>query len=220
MNSLRITFLFLAAVTVVSACDMYKEPKMNLSKPELVYETHMEQIPADKIDDLSLSILANQYSRYGDGPLELTLTYDPKSRTNTAMRALNTLRDIEEKLEKKGFANIKTDTIPVEGEPSSLMVMYPSAQARPPSDCADMPGLQNNNTYRDIDEYRIGCGVETLMAKQIYRPTDLRGRGGDVMGINDGRRIVNVMDTYHILNERQAAGDLEETLERDNIGSE
>ncbi len=212
--------LFLGCL-LVAGCTQTTPSMMNTSPIELRSETHMEQIPLEHIDDLSMSILAQQYTRYGDGPLELTMTYDPKSKSYTAMKALHTLKGVEEKLATKGLANVKMDTLAVEGQKPALMVMYPSVQAQAPSDCGAMPGLNDNITGRELlAPYKFGCGVETMMARQVYRPADLRGRGGEVMGVNDGRRISNVMTTYHTLNERQATGDLVETLERENIQSE
>lgn len=206
---------------LLAACTQTTPSMMNTSPIELRSETHMEQIPVEHVDDLSIAILAQQYTRFGDGPLELTMTYDPKSKSYTAMKALHTLKEVEDKLSVKGITNVKMDTLAVDGQKPALMVMYPSVQAQAPSDCGPMPGLNDNVTGREIvGPYKFGCGVETLMARQVYRPADLRGRGGEVMDVNDGRRISNVMTTYHTLNERQATGDLVETLERENIQSE
>lgn len=149
------------------------------------------------------------------------MTYDPKSKDFTAMKALHTLKGVEEKLAKKGLGNLKLDTLAVEGQQPSLMVMYPSTHAQAPSDCGAMPGLNDNITGRELLEpYKFGCGVETMLARQIYRPADLKGRGGEVMGPSSSRRISSVMETYHTLNEAQAAGALGETLEREDLGTE
>lgn len=209
------------ACFLIAACTQATPSMVNTSMPELRSETHMEQIPADKVDDLSVAILAQQYSRFGIGPLELTMTYDPKSKTYTAMKALHTLKQVEDKLATKGLTNVKMDTLAVEGQKPSLMVMYPSTHAQAPSDCGAMPGLNDNVTGREIVKpYKFGCGVETMLAKQIYRPADLQGVGGEVMGMNEGRRISSVMETYHTLNEQQASGALGDTLERDNLQAE
>lgn len=202
------------------ACTQTTPSMMNTSMVELNTETHVEQIPGDMINETTLSILAHQYTKHGDGPLELTMTYDPASKVHTAKKSLLKLKEVEKMLAKKGLGNIKTDALPLEGLEPVLMVMYPSVQAQAPSDCGAMPGLFNNKTDRFIDNYKFGCGTETLLAKQISRPADLRGRGGDVVGPADGRRITSVLETYHTLNEQQASGALQEGLERENLISE
>ena len=215
--------VFLTALlgcALVAGCTQSTPSMMNTSKPELVSETHIEQIPSENVDDIAIAILADQYSRFGNGPLELTMTYDPKSKNYTAMKARHSLSSVKAKLAKKGITNVKLDTLAVEGETPSLMVMYPSVVAQGPSDCGVMPGLEDYQTTRHIGMYQFGCATETLLAKQVARPSDLQGRGGNVMGVNEGRRITNVMETYHTLNEDQAAGALTETLERDGLQAE
>jgi type IV pilus biogenesis protein CpaD/CtpE len=215
----------MGCIALGACAQQYSPSLMNTSKIELSRETHMEQIPHNMVDDLSMAILADQYTRYGTGPLELTMTYDPSSKTFTAMKALQELKKAEGMLKKKGIAGVKTSTLPVAGESPALMVLYPSAKAQAPSSCGTMPGLTNNATdvQRDIDNgYRIGCGIETMLAQQVYRPADLEGRGGDAMGVNEGRRLTNVVETYHVLNDREEAGelDLQRTLEREALESE
>jgi type IV pilus biogenesis protein CpaD/CtpE len=202
---------------LLTGCTQTTPSMMNTSKAELVDETHMEQIPYDKLDDISMAILANQYSRYGDGQLELTMAYDPSSKNFTAMHARNKLKELEKMLAMKGVTSVKTSTLAMKGEAPSLMVMYPSVSAQAPSDCDHMPGVKDNKTGRFLGNYKFGCSVEMFTAQQVYRPSDLRGRGGEAMGVNEGRRITSVMETYHTLNDRQASGELEDILERDDL---
>lgn len=217
--------LVLGCAALGACAQQYTPSLMNTSKIELERETHMEQIPLNMVDDLSMAILADQYTRYGTGALELTMTYDPASKTFTAMKALQELNKAKDMLEKKGVAGVKTSTLPVAGESPVLMVLYPSATAHAPSDCGAMPGLYDNVTdvKREITNgYRIGCGIETAMAQQVYRPADLEGRGGQDMGVSEGRRLTNVVETYHVLNDREQAGELDyqRTLEREALESE
>lgn len=74
-------------------------------------------------------------------------------------------------------------------------------------------------TERDLGPYKFGCGIDMMLARQVARPADLQGRGGEVMGVNDGRRITNVVETYSTLNDEQSVGALnpERVLERDRL---
>lgn len=197
---------------LLGACTQSTPSMMNTSKIELVDDTHVEQIPYDKLDAFSMAILADQYSKYGDGPLELTMAYDPSSKTFTAMKARQKLNELEGLLAKKGIMNVKTSTLAMKGESPALMVMYPSVTAQGPGDCDVMPGLMNNETGRFFEDYKFGCSTETLIAKQVARPADLRGRDASGAGPNEGRRIVNVVDTYQTLNSQQSQGSLDTDL--------
>jgi type IV pilus biogenesis protein CpaD/CtpE len=57
-----------------------------------------------------------------------------------------------------------------------------------------MPGLYSNETGRFIGDYKFGCGVETVFAKQIARPSDLEGRSE--MGMRDARRDSVILENY------------------------
>jgi len=94
------------------------------------------------------------------------------------------------------------------------MVSFDTVQAQAPSDCTTMPGLEKNTTTRFIDDYKFGCSVETMVARQIARPSDLEG----VSGLDDkdgGRRETNIVESY-------AAGEPQPDLEsigRSELGS-
>jgi type IV pilus biogenesis protein CpaD/CtpE len=44
------------------------------------------------------------------------------------------------------------------------------------------------------ENYRFGCTLDTVVARQV-RPKDLAGRGGDDV-MNDGRRNANIVERY------------------------
>ena len=223
MKNFKIALTALISCALLGGCSQQHTPSlMNTSKPELVRETHIEQIPIDKVDEMSMAILADRYTRYGAGELELTMTYDPRSKGYTAMKAVRDVKNAKNMLAKKGITNVKADTLAVHGEDPVLMILYPSATAQAPSTCGTMPGLESyatDSVEGGIVDYRMGCGVESMLARQIYRPSDLEGVGGDAMGVSEGRRVVSVVETYNTLNDRQAAGELDRnaTLERDGL---
>ena len=213
------TRLFLIGVSIglLAACAPQNTPSMmNTQRVELLHQTAIEQIPAGKIDDAALAMLADDYRRYGNGPVDLAMVYDPSSKTYTAAAARNQLRRIEQDLTTRGVRQIRTRTVAVDkGEPA-LMISYESYQAQAPSGCHTMPGIDDDRTTRDIAQYRFGCSTEQMLARQIARPADLMGRGGD-NAPSDGRRAANVIEEYR----NYAAQDANRPLEsygRGDIG--
>lgn len=181
---------------VLAGCFPQNTPSMvNTSRAELVSEGLVDQVPLKHVNDGYLSMLASQYGRYGEGPVDLTMMYDPASKTNTAMRAVNELGGITEKLRRKGIHNVRTATLPMNGQAEMmLMVSYDTVSAQGPSNCGTMQGLEDGRTDRDLGNYRFGCSVEQMLARQVSRPADLRGRGTADAG--DGRRAANVSEAY------------------------
>lgn len=206
--------LTVLALNMLAACTQSTPSMMNQARVELARETSVEQIPLDKVNDKNLSILAEQYRKYGSGPLDITITYDPRSKSYTAMSAVRTLKEVQSTLKKKGVTNLTGETVPVpEGKPS-MMVSYDAVTAQAPSGCTPMPGLEINETGRFIGDYKFGCGVETAFAKQIARPSDLEGKSE--MGPRPARREAIIVDDYAAGVPRQPL----ETVERNDLSAE
>ncbi|MCB1530999.1 MAG: hypothetical protein H6853_04415 [Rhodospirillales bacterium] len=215
------TKIFLTALTgclVLGGCIHQSTPSMmNTSRAELVSQTSMEQVPLSGVDDGYLSSLAAQYDRYGDGPIDLTMTYNPKSKSFTSMKAVSELARINRTLAQKGIVNVKTATMPVEGEEPVLMVSFDTVHAQAPSDCGEMPALRDHNTSRDINGYRFGCGVETMLARQISRPGDLRGK--ETTGSADARRATSIVEVHRTVDPERVRSELE-VFGREEISGE
>jgi len=208
----------MAGCAAIYGCAQSTPSMMNPHKPELVMSTEIDQIPHHEVDDVYITVLASRYHRYGSGPLSLAMAYDPASRSFTARSAIQKLEEVKYKLKKKGIHSVKTETVPIEGGEAALMVTYDSYHARPPSQCDNMPGFDNNQTTRFIGDYKFGCTIETAFSKQIYRPADLKGVSGGVSDGN-GRRAANVVEQYRDYSPEEAEAELE-TLEREDIGIE
>ena len=192
----KITHFILTVLVAntLAACTQSTPSMMNKAHVELARETSVEQIPLDKINDKNMSVLAEQYRKYGSGSLDLTMTYDPKSKNFTAMNAVRTLKQAQMDLNKKGITNLTGQTLAVpEGKPS-MIVSYDIVTAQAPSSCTPMPGLEVNETGRFIGDYKFGCGVETAFAKQIARPSDLEGKSE--MGVRGARRDSVMLQGY------------------------
>jgi type IV pilus biogenesis protein CpaD/CtpE len=199
---------------LLAGCTQSTPSMLNTSKVELTQETVVEQIPLNEITDSRLAVLADYHRQFGTGPLDIAMTYDPKSKEFTAMNASHRLKHVKTVLGYKGVKNIQAQTVAVTDGSPSLIVSYDMSRAQAPSDCAPMPGLENNETGRFIGDYKFGCGVETMFAQQIARPADLKGNA--VMDQRDARREAIVVDGYSAAVPREPLVG----VERDNIVSE
>lgn len=205
----RKSYLAVMSFGLLVACSPQSTPSMmNTSRVELQHQIAVQQIPVQDVSDVTLALIADDYARYGSGPLDLAILYDPQAASYTAMKARNQLRDIEKNMRGRGVASIRTRTMPMDDARPSLVVSYETYQARAPSDCHTMPGIDSYETTRDIAQYRFGCSTESLLARQIARPADLMGRGGDAQPA-DGRRNANIIEEWRNYGPSDANRELE-----------
>lgn len=206
--------VLMATTCALAACAPQNTPSMmNVEKPRLVTETAMQQIAVKDIKDGHLRMLASEYDRYGADAMNLSLVYDPKSKTYGAMNAFNDLARIKGKLNSFGVRSVTAETMQGEGDPV-LMISYDSLKAQGPKGCTTFPGVEGNETTRFVGDYRFGCTTESMLAKQIYRPSDLGGK--DHMDPGDGRRATNSIEHYRVVTEAEANREMD-ILTRDQI---
>lgn len=185
--------IFAAGLT---ACSMDTPTDMPQYKKVRLESGPAEQsIPVAALDESALRTLADEYNGRGDGPLELTVTYDPRSRTNTAMNATEQAARIARGLRYNGVGQITTSILPVnaQGDDSRALVRYQAVTAHAPEGCQHMGGLGGHDVGPD-ENYEYGCSTQMLIARQISRPQDLAGNGGTVAA--DGRRQATMMEPY------------------------
>lgn len=185
----------MAASSLLIACTQTTPSRMNTSPMQLAHQTVVEQIPVAQLNDVTITNIAEQYKENtSSGPLDLTMTYDPQSKSFTAMKALHELGRIKNALKSKGVTTVTTQTLAVPQGKASLMVSYDIISAQAANDCMPMPGLEYNETGRFIGEYKFGCGVDTMLARQIANPADLEGNSK--MATRDARRESVIVDGY------------------------
>ena len=207
--------LLMASALSLSACGRQSTPSMmNTSLPQLAPETTLAQIPVQNVTQGYLYNLSDNYKRYGTDTMQLTLAYDPNSKTYTAMKAFEDLADIKSKLKKLGVRSVVSETVKTEGIAPTLMVSFDSVTAHAPAGCRNMPGFDDGLTTGHIGDYKFGCSTDTLIAKQIYRPTDLAGNAGS--DPIDGRRAANTVEYNRQVTQEEAEGDLNR-FDRSNI---
>ena len=199
-NKLTITLPYtvlamIMVVMVLTGCDLHEETTLSQNRVQVQEEHFSDKMPVSSLNDAALRGLASHYTKHGDGPLALTVTYDPKSKTGNAMHASDAAAKLVSGLRTKGVSNVQANILPVKDSGSEMqaLVSYTSYNALAPKDCSLMDGYENTNINNDED-YRLGCTIDTVFAKQIARPKDLKGNTNS--GITDGRRMANSVESY------------------------
>ena len=198
-NTLRFALLGGMAVATVflTGCDTLMEvPTMRTEKNAQVIEDRFntEYQTAILLQPGMIEARANDYRRYGSGPLELTVTYNPTSNIYTARSATEDSGRILRAFDANGIKHIRAEILPVSGDgPSKTLIHYVTQKAEAPRDCEDMEAIKDTGAenYRN---YELGCTTESYIARQVYRPGDLLGKGGTTDG--DGRRDSRNIEQY------------------------
>ncbi len=191
-----VTFLFLSfcALGLTGCIDMHEPTSFHQSRLTVQEQNYTKMFDTETVDDREIYQVAADYDRYGIGPVQVSVTYNPDSDSNNSIRAIGELGRIKGLLREQGVKSVTGDILPITDKStvSKTVVSYVSMTAQAP-DCKQIPGLEDRvpDTAKD---YELGCSTETLMAKQIYRPRDLLGNAG--AGRADARRASNIVDGY------------------------
>lgn len=198
MKYLNIKTVLALTLLALPACEsiVHEPTHLSQNRMQVEEEAFFEEVAVADLDDTYIAALSKHYSRHGDGAVDLTVTYDPRSKTSTAMTASNEIARISEALRKNGVRDVEVNIMPVKGQggDAKALVSYTAYNALAPDDCTLMPGLGDLNVDND-DDYKIGCSVDTVFARQIARPKDLKGRAQNDL-TSDGRRSSNIVEAY------------------------
>jgi|JI10StandDraft_1071094.scaffolds.fasta_scaffold248364_2 pilus assembly protein CpaD len=198
-RSLRIALM--ACVTTgaigLTGCSIDMPTYAHSERIQLATDNYSERFETTSVGSVQLDQIAEHYSRYGTGQAEVIISYDPRSKKNTAMKATDELHRISSELSKRGVKNLKGSIMAADGsgDISEMMVGYTTMTAEAPEGCDKMmPGYETSHV--DIDpDYDLGCSLDTMIARQVARPADLAGRVPDPQD-GDGRRAGAVVEPY------------------------
>lgn len=206
--------LLLVCTALSSGCARQSTPSMmNNERPQLVSETNMEQMPVSQVTNGYLYNVADKYKRFGTDTLHLSLGYDPADKSYGAMKAYNDLAEFKGQLAALGVRSVSAETVKTSGAKPTLMVSYDAVTAQAPAGCRNMPGFEDGLTTAEIGSYKFGCSLDAMLAKQIYRPTDMAGVS--VSEPADGRRSSNTVEYYRVVDPKEAEGDLKKFTSSD-----
>ena len=203
-------FILSAAILLTTAACTLEEPTwVNSSRVEIHEEGFTDTFDTASLDAGTLRAIGVNYYRYGNGPMDVAVSYDPSSKSNTRSAAEAEVRRVQAELARQGVRNLRITATPAEksGDISKTLVSFPALTARGPEDCAMMPGYENYQTQTAENaeghpkDYRIGCSIETLIAKQVSRPGDMLGRPGFETNADARRQEVVVWRRGYYSNE-------------------
>ncbi len=194
--NVALVLFFILALTGLSACEMYKESYFTENRIKMQKDSVDRQIPTIEVREPFLDQLAKDYVKKGKGPLDIAVSYDPQSSVNTAAKATDMASTLASVLRRYGVDNMNVSILPVamQGNNSQVFVSYDSYDALPPDDCPVMGGIETRDIESDPG-YRLGCSVDTIMAKQVARSKDLAGQSGEDP-TTDGRRSARIVEVY------------------------
>ncbi len=197
--TLTLPYTILAIVAIcmfLTACDLHEEATVSREKMRLQETAFSEKVSTATMDEAALVAVARRYEKHGEGPLSLTVSYDPQSRTATAMHATDEVARMATVLRKRGVRHVETSIMPVKNSGSNMQVLinYASFDALGPEGCDKMLNGVDGRIDEFDEDYTLGCTKDTLFAKQIARPGDLGGRR--IAPTTDGRRVANSTETY------------------------
>ena len=186
--------LILTASLVLSGC-LYEPDHFTTERVQVEEKPFSDAVSVSQIDEESIRGVAEHYNSQGDGVFDLTVTYDPKTG-NGAMQASDEAARLAGLLRKNGVEDINASIMPVKdtGADMKAMFSYTAYNALAPDDCDVMPGI-SSRTIETEEGYKLGCSIETMYARQIARPKDLKGQGM-MDPQSDGRRSSNIVETY------------------------
>ena len=185
------------SLSLTGCMDLYEPPTVNDNRIQVKEEAFLQDVSINDVNDEFIAALARHYSKHGGSAMDLIVTYDPRSYRNTAMNATNRAANIASSMRDYGISNVKAGVMPVksQGDEARLLVSYDAYTAHAPEGCDyEMPGM-NDAPVEDDKKYKMGCGIDTLLARQIAKPGHLLGRGSQD-GTTDGRSSTNIVDLY------------------------
>jgi type IV pilus biogenesis protein CpaD/CtpE len=186
---------------LLAGCSVESKSWMNDDRVEVHNDQFTDTFETAKMDDQLLHAVSDYYYRYGNGPANIVVSYDSQSKINTKAQAEKSLWKIREILSRNGVNGIHAATSDAvgSGDISTTLVTFPALAAAAPQNCGLMAGYENpsadiSNDPNENPKYRYGCTVESLLAKQVSRPSDLLGKQG-FETYADGRRQERVIST-------------------------
>jgi len=188
----KLVMLLFVPLMGLTACTQTTPSMMNSAPLTVSEETIIDQISFDAVTSATIAHMANYYLDNATGALGLALTYDPRSKSFGRSRATKEVAKLADILRHEGVETINTRVMPVANSEPVLVINYDSAVVNGPAGCGETPGLKDYQTGRFIGDYKFGCGVENMFAKQVSDPTDLYGNSG--LGPRQARRAAIVVE--------------------------
>jgi pilus assembly protein CpaD len=201
MNLKSCITLSLAALTLTGCTSDYFTPTHQSDRKIEVSESQYEtSYNLSTLNAAQLEMIAADFRRYGGDILSITVSYDQKAQTSqyTASQAMQKAGEIATTLRNDLYIkHVDASILPASGTAPKLFVAYKRFEAHAPAGCGVAPGIDGLGTDTEdrIKDYELGCSLNTLIAKQTYRPKDLLGKDYEVNDSEAKRRVNSLYST-------------------------
>lgn len=194
--------LSLSAVALLTGCSVESETWVTSERVSIQQDQFTDTFETAKLNGAMVHAVADHYARFGNGPLKMVVSYDTQSKVNTRGNAQNAANIIQSALYKNGVRDVQMALSEMRGsgDVSTTLISFNAITASAPKGCGGMmPGYDNPSADIPNDTaikppYKYGCTVESLLARQVARPSDLMGKQGFETN-SDGRRAERVLST-------------------------
>lgn len=199
---MRLSLILLSSVFVLGACQpskpwLMEDTNLDTGKMRIIESRHVVKKPLVEFTDEDMADAAYKYRREGAGPIYLAVAYNDMNAKgvdhDTAARA----KDLALGLVEHGVTEkIIISTVQLDAPIPVAVIAFDTLKAAAPAECDQRPTIDQavlaNNDGQDGYDYKLGCGVKSMMARQIAHPADMEGR--DRMSPADAERMSNFIN--------------------------
>jgi len=174
---------------------MLEETKVDSSPLRIVESRHVVKKPLAEISDADVADAAQVYKRGGAGPIYVVVAFDDTKGKGLEHTVNDEAQKIARGLVSHGITQtIVISSIQLDAPIPVALIAFDTLAAAAPAECAQRPSIdQTVKLTMESYDYRLGCGMKTLMAQQIADPRDLEGKAG-LGGHADGERLSNIIN--------------------------
>lgn len=207
-NRLTLLTMALCASTALAACSsgphMMEESSLHSGEIRLAEDRHVEKSTLREYNRAHLDDVAKAHLADGMGKVYIVLGYNHRAKTD-GYKADKALKEMVARLLAAGEPDdaIVARSIPLDVPEPVVVVAYETLAAKAPAGCNGTPGLDAPVVMESGYDYKLGCGVKSLMAKQIEHPKELEGVAG-LPSDNDAERAAAIVQRYYRPGETQA----------------
>ncbi|MGE4313693.1 MAG: CpaD family pilus assembly lipoprotein [Pseudobdellovibrionaceae bacterium] len=181
----------------LTACSFDMPSHMTQERMDIVQSPTQQKYVTGDLTQPMLQDIAAEARHRGASSMDVTVTYDPASKTNTKAKAEYEANRIADTLEKQGVRSVNVATLPVTDSwnVSNTLITYMQVDASMSDNCGKMPGYDDAYDAGDTEKhqaYEYGCTIHDVFAQQLADPSDLMGKDGFDTP-EDGRRAENVV---------------------------
>jgi type IV pilus biogenesis protein CpaD/CtpE len=173
----------ICALALLTACTVTTPSQVKTADIRVIDDFKTVSVRADRVNPTEVSVVSRDYINNGSNGMRLLMPYRTGSRPSETAAKQNA-EDYRRAFEKAGVRDFRVEYVGMDdGEHlANGVISYRALQADAPADCTRMPHYKGGETFRENDDYMLGCENKLILSKMIVRPADLLGRDGTPAG--------------------------------------